>query len=150
MNVDLRYFSGTGNSHKIIDTCREVFVQNGNKAILSSITDNSELNENVDLIGFCFPVYAFGIPRICRKYLSNLPVFKKPVNAFVLITAGDADESGFSVEESTEILKRKGLNVTYTKVIQMPANWTITMNPPSREEAQLIIETGVIKAKKIR
>lgn len=149
MNVDLKYFSGTGNSYKIIDTCKEIFIQNGCKATLSSITDKYNINEEADLIGFCFPVYAFGIPRICRKYLLNLPKFKSPINTFILITAGDSDESGFSVKESTKILKKKGLNVTYSEVIQMPINWTVSMNPPSKEEAQLIINTGVIKAKEI-
>ena len=149
LNIELKYFSGTGNSYKIIDTCKEIFIQNGNKATLSSITDKSNINEDTDLIGFCFPVYAFGIPRICRDYLLNLPIFKNPINTFVLITAGNSDESGFSVEESTKILKRKGLNVTYSKVIQMPINWTVLMNPPSKEEAQLIINTGVAKVREI-
>lgn len=31
----------------------------------------------------------------------------------------------------------------------MPSNWTVSMNPPSKEEAQLIINSGVKKAKKI-
>jgi len=31
----------------------------------------------------------------------------------------------------------------------MPANWTVSMNPPSKKEAQLIINAGVIKAKEI-
>ncbi len=148
MNVDLKYFSGTGNSYKILDTCNEIFIQNGCTTTISSITDKSTINKQADLIGFCFPVYAFGIPRICRKYLLNLPEFANPVNTFVLITAGAPDESGFSVKESTEILNRKGLNVTYSEVIHMPSNWTVSMNPPSREEARLIINSGVKKAKK--
>jgi len=149
MNVDLKYFSGTGNSYRILNACKDAFIQNGCKATLSSITDKSDINEDADLVGFCFPVYAFGIPRICRKYLLSLPNIKKPINTFVLITAGDPDESGFSVKESTTSLKNKGLNVTYSEVIQMPINWTVSMNPPSKEEAQLIINTGVIKAKEI-
>lgn len=31
----------------------------------------------------------------------------------------------------------------------MTANWTVSMNPPPKEEAQLIINTGIIKAKEI-
>lgn len=147
MHIELRYFSGTGNSYKIIDTCRPVFLKTGNNAALSSITDKSRINEDADVIGFCFPVYAFGIPRICRKYLSDLPVFKKPVTAFVIITAGDVKEAGFSVRESTRILQMKGLHVSYTKVIQMPGNWTVAMNPPPKEEAMSMIDDGVTEAK---
>ena len=145
MNIELKYFSGTGNSFKIIDTCKEIFTQNGSQASLSSITDKLKLSEDADLIGFCFPVYAFGIPRICRKYLSDLPKIKKPLKAFVLITAGDSQEAGFSVNESTTLLKKKGFDVIYTKVIQMPANWTVAMNPPSKEDARSMIDDGIVE-----
>jgi ferredoxin len=149
MNVDLRYFSGTGNSYKIIDTCKEIFVHKGCKTTLFSITDKTKIAEDTDLIGFCFPVYAFGIPRICRKHLLSLPKFENPIHTFVLITAGDSTESGFAVRESTKILKNKGLNVTYSEVIHMPSNWIVSMNPPAKKEARLIIDRGVKKSKEI-
>lgn len=149
MNIDLRYFSGTGNSYKIIDTCKETFIQNGCSATLHSITDKPKMTEKADLIGFCFPVYAFGIPRICSNYLSCLPKFKNPINAFVLITAGDPDEAGFSIVESIRMMNSKGLKVIYSDVVHMPANWTVSMNPPAKEESQLIINSGEIKGKKI-
>lgn len=149
MNVDLKYFSGTGNSYKIINTCKEVFIQKGCKAILFSITDKYKINEEADLIGFCFPVYAFGIPRICRKYLLSLPTFQNPTNTFVLITAGAPDESGFAIDECSKILKKKGLNVIYSQAIHMPSNWTVSMNPPPKKEAQSIIDRAVREAKEI-
>ncbi|MCP4763741.1 MAG: hypothetical protein GY870_18360 [archaeon] len=149
MNVDLKYFSGTGNSYKILDTCREIFIQNGCNTTLSSITDKSKIGEEANLIGFCFPVYALGIPRICRKYLQNLPEFLNPINTFIIITAGEQDESGFSIPESTSILSNKGLEIIYSAVIQMPSNWTVSMNPPSKEEAKLIIKNGVNTARLI-
>ncbi len=149
MHVELKYFSGTGNSFKILDTCRESFSQNGCDTKLSSIVDDPVINEESELIGFCFPVYAFGIPRICRKYLQNMPAFVNPINAFVIITAGEEDESGLSVQESMNIAQKKGLRVVYSAVIRMPANWTVSMNPPSKDEAQSIIASGVNKARGI-
>jgi len=149
MHVELRYFSGTGNSYKILDTCKEVFLRNGCNVTLASVTNESDIHAKADLIGFCFPVYAFAIPRICRQYLLNLPEFKSPINTFVLITAGDPEESGFSVQESSKILNNKGLKVTYSKVVHMPANWTVCLNPPSKEEAQAIIKAGVLKTRAI-
>lgn len=149
MNVELRYFSGTGNSYKIIDTCRERFIQNGYDVTLSSVIDSPAINEEVDLVGFCFPVYAFGIPRICRQYLLNLAAVKNMVKAFVLITAGDFQEAGFSVKESTRFLKKKGFDVTYTRVIEMPANWTVLLNPPSKDEARTMIDNGIVEANQV-
>jgi len=149
MNIDLKYFSGTGNSYKIIETCKQVFNQNGYETEVQSITEESAIDENVDLIGFCFPVYAFGIPRICRKYLSKLPKRINSVKAFLLITAGAAGESGFAVKEGTKVLRKRGFDVVYSAVIHMPSNWTVSMNPPPKEEAQLIINAGVKAARRI-
>lgn len=149
MKVELRYFSGTGNSRRIIDTCRGVFVQNGCDVTLGAITDKPTIETDADLIGFCFPVHAFAIPRICRKYLLALPDFHRRVPTFVLVTAGSADEAGFSLNESSRILEAKGLKVQLSHVIHMPNNWTVSMNPPPREEAVMIIRSGVAQAEDI-
>jgi len=149
VTVDLYYFSGTGNSYKILDTCKDIFIQNGCNTTLSSITDQSKISGEADFIGFCFPVYAFGIPRICRAYLQSLPKCVNKTKTFILITAGEQDESGFSIHESSNILSKKGFDVIYSAVIHMPANWTVTMNPPPKEKAQLIINNGINRAKKI-
>lgn len=148
MKAMLKYFSGTGNSYRVLDECKNVFIQNDYEVELSSITDKPEPNEEVDLIGFCFPVYGFGIPRICRNYLLNQSKFLKPVKAFVLISAGNPNESGFSVQQCEELLYRKNLTVVYSDVIHMPSNWTVAINPPAKEEAQVIIDGGIKKAKK--
>jgi ferredoxin len=145
----LKYFSGTGNSYRILNECKELFLQNGAEVDFSSITEERDIKKQADLIGFCFPVYAFALPRICRKYLLSLPKFPNPIKTFILISAGEADESGFSIPEGTKILSRKNLNVLYSDVIHMPANWTVSMNPPSKEEAQILIDNGVIKARKV-
>jgi formate hydrogenlyase subunit 6/NADH:ubiquinone oxidoreductase subunit I len=147
VKVMLKYFSGTGNSYRVLDECKNVFIQNNYEVELSSITDKPEPNEEADLIGFCFPVYGFGIPRICRNYLLNQSKFLKPVKAFVLISAGDPNESGFSIQQCEELINRKNLSVIYSDVIHMPPNWTVAINPPAKEEAQVIIDAGIKKAK---
>jgi Pyruvate/2-oxoacid:ferredoxin oxidoreductase delta subunit len=141
MNIELRYFTGTGNSLKVLNTCKELFVEKGNKTNISAIRIGETIPE-ADIVGFCFPVYAFGIPRVCRKYLQSLKKFKPQQKTFVLITAGDADESGFSVNECKRILGKKNCNLIYSAVVQMPINWTTSMNPPSKEEYIPIIEKG--------
>ncbi|HNW52565.1 MAG TPA: EFR1 family ferrodoxin [Prolixibacteraceae bacterium] len=148
MKIELRYFTGTGNSLKVLKSCADCFAEKGAEVHLSSITLGENIGE-ADLIGFCFPVYAFGIPRICRKYLKSLKRFKQSQQAFVLITAGSADESGLSVMESERILRKKNGSVIYSAVVEMPINWIVSMNPPTREEAVPIIEKGVAQARKI-
>jgi Pyruvate/2-oxoacid:ferredoxin oxidoreductase delta subunit len=149
MTIELRYFTGTGNSLKVLSTCKNVFVENNHTVNLSAIKTSDQIGAS-DLIGFCFPVYAFGIPRICREYLNKLQVFTSPQKAFILITAGDADEAGFSVNEAIKILKKKNCLIVYTGVVQMPINWTTSPKPPfppDKEEAKQIIEKGLNLAK---
>jgi len=149
MKIELRYFSGTGNSWKVLDTCKNVFTANQHSASISPIRFNEQLPSDADLIGFCFPVYAFGIPRVCRRYLKQLQPFSKPQNVFVIITAGKQDESGFSVNECVKILRKKNVQLIYTDVVEMPANWTTYLNPPSKKEALAIIEKGIKQATEI-
>lgn len=149
MQIELRYFTGTGNSLKILDTCREMFIEANHVANISEMDLNEKDITESDILGFCFPVYAFGIPRICRNYLKSISKFNKTQKVFILITAGDSDESGFSIGECEQILKQKNCEIIYTAVVQMPINWTISMNPPSKEEYIPIINAGIEQAKQI-
>lgn len=149
MKIELKYFTGTGNSLKVMNTCREVFIEHNHSVNISSIVVGQQLPGDPDVIGFCFPVYAFGIPRICRKYLKSLKAFARTRDVFVLITAGKEDESGFSVTESMKILKQKNCRIIYSDVIEMPINWTPYLNPPSKEEAMVIVEKGTNRATEI-
>jgi Pyruvate/2-oxoacid:ferredoxin oxidoreductase delta subunit len=147
MNIALKYFTGTGNSLKILDTCKDLFIEAHHLVEISEINLNEKFIKESDIVGFCFPVYAFGIPRICRKYLKAISKFNTVQKVFILITAGDSDESGFSINECERILKMKNCEIIYTAVIQMPINWTISMNPPSKEEYTPIIDNGIEQTK---
>ncbi len=138
MKIQLRYFTGTGNSLKILNTVKSVFNEANHLVQISKITVGKTIPQ-CDIIGFCFPVYAFGIPRIARQYLKKLPEFNNRQNAFIIITAGDPDESGFSIKESVDILSKKNCDIIYSCVIQMPINWITAMNPPNKEDALRII-----------
>jgi ferredoxin len=145
MKIELRYFTGTGNSLKVLKTCHDVFVENKHSVHLSAIKTNEQI-DSADLIGFCFPVYAFDMPRICRSYLNKLPPFKNKQKTFILVTAGDADESGYSTIETARLLEKKNCRIVYSGVVQMPINWTTSPQPPfppTKEEANIIIEKGI-------
>ncbi len=149
MNIELRYFTGTGNSLKILETCHVHFVKSANTSNITEIRSNETTISAADLLGFCFPVYAFGIPRICYDYLKGLERFKKQQKVFILITAGDSDESGFAITECERVLFKKNCDVVYSEVIQMPINWTTASKPPfppSIEEAKEIIKKGESRA----
>jgi Pyruvate/2-oxoacid:ferredoxin oxidoreductase delta subunit len=151
MKIELKYFTGTGNSLKVMKVCRDVFAGQNHTVNLSEIKVGEQLN-SADITGFCFPVYSFGIPRLCRRYLKSIEPFKNKQKVFIIITAGDADESGFSIREAAGILKKKNCSVIYSGVVQMPINWTTSPKPPfppDKEEARQIIDKAVILTERI-
>ncbi len=152
MKIELRYFTGTGNSLKVLETCRIIFNESDNPTNISEISKNETILPDADLLGFCFPVYAFGIPRICNKYLNGIEKFKDQQKVFIIITAGDIDESGFAIKECERILSRKNCEIIYSDIIQMPINWTTSPKPPfppSKEEAIEIIKKGEVKTQEV-
>lgn len=152
MKIELRYFTGTGNSLKVLKTCEDIFNESGHSTNNSMISKSEKKLQECDLIGFCFPVYAFAIPRICRKYLKALKHFQKQQKVFVLITAGDKNESGLAVKECERILSKKNCKMVYSGIIEMPINWTTSPHPPfppTKEKATEIIERGVYESKKL-
>ncbi len=65
---------------------------------------------------------------------------------FLLVTCGDLDEVGFALADGIKILNKKNYNVIYSDAIHMPANWTTFINPPSKDEALLILNKGIEKS----
>ncbi len=146
MKAALRYFSGTGNSYRVALRCAERLRVGGYEAEEACITRAGGFPTEARLVGFCFPVYAFALPRIARKYLQALPRADGATKAFLIMTAGRQDEAGNSLSEGVRLLAKKNYAVVYADVIEMPANWTVAMNPPGREDAARIRETGLAKA----
>ncbi|NOU58478.1 EFR1 family ferrodoxin [Marinifilum caeruleilacunae] len=152
MKIELRYFTGTGNSLKVLRSCETIFSDLGHACNLSRISVPETNLHQSDLIGFCFPVYAFDIPRICRNYLKSLRKCSKQQEVFILLTAGDKNEAGFAIKQCTKILKKRNYKIIYSEVIQMPINWTTSPKPPfppSDEEAEKIISQAEAISHKI-
>lgn len=152
MKIELKYFTGTGNSLKILETCNKVFCESGHSTNISEISALEIAIPDSDLLGFCFPVYAFGLPRICYNYLRGLKSFNQQQRVFILITAGDSDESGFAIKECERVLYGKNCKIIYSDIVQMPVNWTTSPKPPfppSKVEAEEIIRKGELRGREI-
>lgn len=147
--IILKYFTGTGNSLRVLELCRNIFLKFNFSVSISSITDKNGTNSNCDTIGFCFPVYAMGLPRITRAYLKKLPKQEVSKKAFLLVTCGDTDEVGFALADGIKILKKKNYEIVYSDAIQMPENWTTFIHPPSKDEALVILAKSDEKSEEI-
>jgi formate hydrogenlyase subunit 6/NADH:ubiquinone oxidoreductase subunit I len=82
----------------------------------------------------------------------GLSRFKVTQKVFVIITAGNTHEAGFSFRECETILANKNCEIIYSEVVRMPVNWITSSNPPfppSERYSLKIIKNGVRKAEVI-
>ena len=147
--IELKYFTGTGNSLQVLNRMKNEFQKNDYDVDIASITDDEDFDCDCELAGFCFPVYAYGLPRICRTYLNSLPVQQTSKKVFLVVSAGNPDEIGYALEIGKEILRKKNFEVVYSEAVQMPSNWIPFMVTPPKNQAQAFLEKGAEKAAKI-
>jgi ferredoxin len=138
--VELRYFTGTGNSLRMLSVCQRAFAAAGWQTRLLSVTNAAGLDPETRLLGIGFPVYSLGAPRIVRNYLQSLPAVSEQRRAFVLASIGGRDEEGWALQECRDLLTAKGYDVSFSDAILMPDNWMPMAYVPTPEESARILE----------
>lgn len=85
MSTQLFYFSGTGNS---LELARDIARNLDDTELVSITTVTAEtIDINADVVGFMFPVYAWGVPRIMVDFIKRLK-FKGNEYVFAAVTCG--------------------------------------------------------------
>lgn len=129
------YFSGTGNSLYAAKTIAE----NNNETLVSiagafySREGSLEftLKEN-EIIGFVFPVYAWGPPQIIIQFIERLKLNNYKDNyIFSIATCGENIGNTMTVLSSS--LKKKNLNLDSAFSLKMPNNYIVMGDVDSRE-----------------
>lgn len=138
--AELLYFTGTGNSKRILSVAGDVLNKSGYRVSLRSITKPGNITADADLLGFCFPVYSLALPRIAYRYLKNLPSVKNGTKAFLFVTGGADNDCGWALIEGKKTLENKGYSVVYTELFHMPDNWLPFDDIDSPEEAKKILD----------
>lgn len=148
MKIELRYFSGTGNSWSLLNTSKEIFEEAGHDVSIKQL-DSKEKKLEADLIGFAFPTYAFGLPHAVRDYISSLHTFKNIQKVFVIITAGAVKGACSSTKVFEKLLSKKNVDVIFSDVIKMPNNWIPFSETGSTEENKGILQDAKARTREI-
>ena len=126
--IKIYYFSGTGNTAfvaKHLKKALEAHVKQVDLINVEGITrpiDSAEFKET-DIIGLCFPVYAFSAPAIIKSFISLLPN-ETNMPMFHIKTAGGAKGiTQFASSGISRKLKKKGYVLTYDRTVTMGSNW---------------------------
>lgn len=107
------YFSGTGNSREVAK--RLAAATRDEAASITSVKNLSALNNEV--VGFVFPVYAWGVPKVMRDFVQKFTLPTPPSYIYMVCTCGD--DIGHTDKEMGQLLSGKGMT--------LDAAWSITM-----------------------
>lgn len=116
MNIDLFYFSGTGNTKYACDKFKVIMEQSGNFVTLHNIETPdiqiSSILKQADIIGFSYPIYGANLPKIMDKFI-NSHFYNKQItkNVFIISTVGVINAFGPFIIKNR--LKQSGLTLKW-------------------------------------
>lgn len=121
-------FSSTGNS---LYTSKKIAQKIGAE-IKSMLIRNEKCDD--DVIGFVFPCYCWGLPNSVEKFLNELEITNKNAYIFTVVTYGGTIAGIMGLVEN--IMKIKGLHVTYGRKIKCVENYNISFKVNNTPEMQ--------------
>jgi ferredoxin/flavodoxin len=130
MTNTIYYFTSTGNS---LEIARQIATKLGDTKLASMATPPPTTpiggpNQNV---GFIFPVYFFGMPRIVKRYIQNLTIAPETYCYAITNYGGN---KGDTLGMLNDVLKKKGTHLSYAEGIVMPGNYIVRYESPARED----------------
>lgn len=127
------YFTGTGNSlyaaNHIAEAQGERLISIARLMSRKEDVYHFEMGEN-ELLGFVFPVFAWGPPKMVLDFIDKLEVTGKPY-VFSLSTCGN--DEGTTSKIMRKALDARGLNLDSAFSLQMPNNYVIGFDVDSKE-----------------
>lgn len=132
------YFSGTGNSHYVAEKLATL-LGDTTSSIPSELKCGSReyrLAEG-EKLGFVFPVYAWGPPKIVLNFIENSTFTTQEKFTYAVCTCGDDD--GRTMKLLEKGLNQKGISLDGAFSIQMPNNYILMydVDPPDLQKQKL-------------
>lgn len=145
MGIKIFYFSATGNSLQIARNIAGELENSEIKSMAAGIPNEpvGGLNES---IGFIFPVYFNGLPRLVKSFVEKITI-APDTYCFAIADSGGTRSNSLGMINA--ILIPKGVRLSFADEIKMPGNYIISHNPPHLAEVERLIAEASIKAKTI-
>lgn len=141
METTIFYFSATGNSLQIARSITEEI----DNAIMLPMTKKT-INEVKGSVGFIFPIYFNGLPRLVKIFIENLYISP---NTYCFAVANSGGTKSNTLGTVNDILISKGLSLSFSEEIKMPTNYIIAHTPLNKVKVEKLISKAVIQAKVI-
>jgi ferredoxin len=155
--ASITFFSGTGNTRHACRMLAAGLEREGWCVRLREISpprpgtaDGGPEGTAPDLAVFAFPVFAFGMPHLMRRFIRHLPA-EEGVPAAVIVVFGDDFSgppaarrrvSGFeggALDDAARLLTRRGYAVRTARGVGFPFSFTQFVSPPDGEACRLLV-----------
>lgn len=113
-------YSGTGNSLWITDKLSEELGKEKTQIVFMNGISTLSIPEDIEGIGFIFPVHMWGVPRRVRELIQSLPQKKKAHFFAIAVHAGQVSRT---LIQFKKLLKKKEIPLSLGFEIQMPSNY---------------------------
>ena len=142
MASTIYYFSATGNS---LTVARQIANRLGNCTIQSMASETPEepVGGPGNSIGFVFPVYFIGLPRLVRSFVQKLSI-REETYCFAFISFGGTAVDTLGMLD--DILKEKGACLSYAAGAKMPGNYIVKYSASAIDVLQKRITAAMEKA----
>jgi ferredoxin/flavodoxin len=117
MDIEIYYFTGTGNS---LIVARGIAEKTKGKLIpIASLTREKAIKPNAAIIGIVFPVYYVDIPVIIKKFAERLDNIS---NKYIFAVCTYGGGAGNSLKSLRQIIRSRGGELSAMYGIHMPQN----------------------------
>ncbi len=124
MKTIICYFSGTGNTKKVVDKYIEEFKTNGWEAVAQPIDKDCDVDfSQYDSVGIAYPIHAFNAPSNVVDFCKKMPKLEEKKQLYIIKTSGEPLKiNNISSAKIKNITKRKGFVLTNEYHYVMPYN----------------------------
>lgn len=145
MGIKIFYFSATGNSLQIARNLAEELEDCVIQAMAAYIPDKP-VGGLGECIGFIFPVYFNGLPRLVKGFVEKLDI---PADTYCFAIANSGGTRSNSLGMIDDILIPKGVRLSFADEIIMPGNYIISHNIPHSAKVEMLTADASIRTKRI-
>ncbi len=146
MQTTIYYFTGTGNSLKIARDLAQK-LEECELIPIVKVWQTEDLESTSEKIGFIFPLYYSGLPKIVYDFINKIDLSKS--NYFFTVVTSAEDINDLPLQQLEKILKTKGKTLSAGFFINMPNNFIIGFNIHSEERQKRFFENAINQVEKI-
>lgn len=118
MQNEIFFFSGTGNS---LALAKSLAGKLGNTRLTRiEYTNEAEITSSAGKVGIIYPVYAFGMPKIVKAFISKLKVAP---SSYIFAICNYAGIAGGAMKQTQKALAAKNIKLNSGFGLVMPSNY---------------------------